>query len=179
MINNISLPKSINLSILKKNNKNICLLTNPNGSLKIGIPKDILIYWNKKNKTIFLLNKSVDSLPLVSLISKKITNGIKGLSKGFTIKLKLVGRGFKYAIKKKTFFLNVGFSHVFKTRLVEPLKIFKVGKSEFNLISLSQQQVNQKSFTLQNLKFPDSYKGKGICLVSKTLTLKAGKKKMY
>lgn len=104
MINNISLPKSINLSILKKNNKNICLLTNPNGSLKIGIPKDILIYWNKKNKTIFLLNKSVDSLPLVSLISKKITNGIKGLSKGFTIKLKLVGRGFKYAIKKKLFF---------------------------------------------------------------------------
>ena len=39
-------------------------------------------------------------MPLVSLIHKKIINAIKGLSKGFTAKLKLVGRGFKYGLTK-------------------------------------------------------------------------------
>ena len=179
MIRNIIIPRSIYISILKNNNKNTCLLTNSNGSLKISIPKNILIYWNKKTRAVFLLNKSIDSLPLVSLIHKKIINAIKGLSKGFTTKLKLVGRGFKYGLTNKTFFLNVGFSHVFKTSFNEPLKIFKSGKSEFNIISLSQQQVNQKSFIFQKLKFPDNYKGKGVCLSSKKLVLKAGKKKMY
>jgi ribosomal protein L6P/L9E len=72
----------------------------------------------------------------------------------------------------------VGFSHIFKFTTNGPLKISKFSKSEFNLVSLSQQQVNQKSFILQKLKFPDSYKGKGVCS-SKPIIIKEGKKKMY
>lgn len=178
MIKSIIIPKSIQLSISKKLNKSVFLLKSKNGSLLISIPKTILVYWKNKNRTLFLLNNS-SSLSLLTLTYKKIINIISGLSKGYSSKLKLIGRGFKYNIKKNIFFLNVGFSHTFKIQIREPFKVSKASKSEFNLISLSQQQVNEKSFMLQNLKFPDSYKGKGICLSSKVLKIKEGKKKMY
>jgi large subunit ribosomal protein L6 len=107
-----------------------------------------------------------------------IKNLIFGVSKGYRHRLKLVGVGFKAAIKEKDVFLKIGFSHEVVYTLPNDIEgvVSKTKGSYLLLKGIEKTRVQQTAKEIRSLRMPDAYKGKGIHYQKEILKLKKGKR---
>lgn len=148
--------------------------------IKVTGPLGILI--KKKENFNCLLNDSIfylmceDNKGPFYLLSIRYL--ILGVLKGYSIKLRLVGVGFKAMIKDKKLFLKIGFSHESIYQIPEDVEI-SCSKMKGTLILIKgkeEQRVRQVATEIRSIRFPDVYKGKGIHLDKEILKLKKGKR---
>lgn len=167
--------------------------------LKFKLPKNIQLNWGVdfikvegplgviiKRKDDFSLAIMEDSLYLWSLTNTEkenmymsfVRNLILGVHKGFCYRLKLVGVGFRAAIKDNKVFLKLGFSHEIIYNIPNDVQIScSKAKGIFLLIKGKENvRVAQTAREIKNLRIPDSYKGKGIHYNKEVLKLKKGKR---
>ncbi len=167
--------------------------------LKLNLPKNVKVSWGEsfikvegplgviiKQKDSFFLAIKENSLYLWApnkefkenfyLIMLK--NLIIGVTKGYRQRLKLIGVGFRAAVKDRSIFLKIGFSHEVEYKIPEDVHII-VSKSKgiFLLIKGKEKdRVHQVSKEIRSLRMPDAYKGKGIHYNKEILKLKKGKR---
>jgi large subunit ribosomal protein L6 len=176
----VTIPQDIKITIIKKKKKTVLKFKNANGLISLIVNPCVLIFWKKQSRLLSLVSKAKQGTLFLGLTHKSIVSILNGLSRGCNEKVNLVGRGYKYEIRGKVIYLNLGFSHAIAVTINKPTKLTTNNRNEFQLISLTQQNVNQVSFNLGRLRTPDPYKGKGIHLDSAvSVKLKEGKKKMY
>ncbi len=104
-----------------------------------------------------------------------INNMIIGVSKGFEIRLSLVGVGYRAAVQGQMLDLQLGFSHPTQLKIIKGVNI-TVEKSVLIIISgIDKHLVGQFAAQVRGMKPPEPYKGKGIRYEKEFVRKKAGK----
>jgi large subunit ribosomal protein L6 len=107
-----------------------------------------------------------------------ISNGVKGVSAGFTQNLEINGVGYRAQVEGKNLNLQLGFSHDIKYPIPEGITM-KVGEKQTTIAitGSDRQKVGQVAAEIRALRKPEPYKGKGIKYESEHIRRKEGKKK--
>ncbi|MEL0454801.1 50S ribosomal protein L6 [Flavobacteriaceae bacterium SZ-1-7] len=108
-----------------------------------------------------------------------LNNMIKGVSKGWTKELELVGVGYRASNQGQKLDLALGFSHNIILDLAPEVKVETVTEKGKNpivkLTSHDKQLVGQVAAKIRGFRRPEPYKGKGIKFVGEVIRRKAGK----
>jgi large subunit ribosomal protein L6 len=108
-----------------------------------------------------------------------INNMVEGVSKGFEIKLELVGVGYRAENQGQVLQLVLGFSHHIYLQLPPEVKVEAVTDKRSNptvtLRSYDKQLIGQVAAKIRSFRMPEPYKGKGIKFVGEQIRRKAGK----
>jgi large subunit ribosomal protein L6 len=104
-----------------------------------------------------------------------INNLVVGVTKGFEVKLSLIGVGYRAAVQGQMLDLQLGFSHPTQLRIPKGINI-TVEKSVTVIISgIDKHLVGQFAAQVRGMKPPEPYKGKGIRYENEFVRKKAGK----
>ncbi len=113
--------------------------------------------------------------PTHGLYRSLLGSMIQGVSKGFEIKLSMVGVGYRAAIQGHHIDLQVGFSHPTQIKIPQGVNV-TIDKSVTIIITgIDKQAVGQFAATVRSVKPPEPYKGKGIRYENEYVRKKAGK----
>jgi len=113
--------------------------------------------------------------PTHGLYRSMLSNMIEGVSKGFEVKLGMVGVGYRAAVQGHNVDLQVGLSHPTQIKIPQGVQV-TVDKSITIIISgIDKQVVGQFAATVRAVKPPEPYKGKGIRYENEFVRKKAGK----
>lgn len=108
-----------------------------------------------------------------------INNMIEGVSKGFELKLELVGVGYRAENQGQVLDLVLGFSHHIFLQLPNEVKVEAVTDKRSNPIvtlkSYDKQLLGMVAAKIRSFRMPEPYKGKGIKFVGEQIRRKAGK----
>jgi len=109
-----------------------------------------------------------------------INQAIRGVDSGYKFELKLIGLGYTCKLINDKIELKLGFSHLICKKIPSYLKVscFNTKKRKQTIIvqGSNKQKVMEFISLLQNLKYPEPYKGKGIFLKHQKIVKKQGKK---
>lgn len=147
--------------------------------LTIQGPKGKLIKWKspetflyKKNDKLYFLNSTK------KVIFYELLKNIRGLKSGFSIKLRLVGIGFKVLIEESQISLKLGWSHSVIYKLPHGISVIQP-KSRlpiFIIQGIEYDKVTQVAAEIRKFKKPEPYKGKGFSYENEQIRRKEGKK---
>jgi large subunit ribosomal protein L6 len=108
-----------------------------------------------------------------------INNMVEGVSKGFEIKLELVGVGYRAENQGQLLSLVLGYSHHIYLELPSEVKVEAITDKRSNptitLKSCDKQLLGQVAAKIRSFRMPEPYKGKGIKFVGEQIRRKAGK----
>ncbi|NER10526.1 LSU ribosomal protein L6P [Muriicola jejuensis] len=108
-----------------------------------------------------------------------VFNMVKGVSKGWTKELELVGVGYRASNQGQKLDLALGFSHNIIIDLAPEVKVETTSEKGKNptikLTSHDKQLIGQVAAKIRSFRKPEPYKGKGIKFVGEQLRRKAGK----
>ena len=108
-----------------------------------------------------------------------ISNMVVGVSKGFEIKLELVGVGYRAENQGQVLDLVLGYSHHIYLQLPPEIKVEAVTDKRSNptitLKSYDKQLLGQVAAKIRSFRMPEPYKGKGVKFMGEQIRRKAGK----
>lgn len=159
--------------------QNTVTVKGPLGELTQKVNPDIKVNVNENQIVLERPSEQKDHKSLHGLYRSLINNMIEGVSKGFEIKLELVGVGYRAVAKGQLLELALGFSHVTYLELPAEVKVEALTDRRSNPIitlkSHDKQLVGQVAAKIRSFRKPEPYKGKGIKFVGEQLRRKAGK----
>jgi large subunit ribosomal protein L6 len=151
-------------------------LTGPLGKLAYNFP----IYRARMNLN--NIHPIKQELPSIILYDRGLLawfkNSYKGVYSGFSQQIVLNSNSFKadYSTSGKEIILDLGFSHSVCLKLPAICK-FVIQKRQLLFFSHSLDWLRSFSLWFQSLRYPDSYKAKGILFQGQTWKTKPGKQR--
>ncbi len=106
-----------------------------------------------------------------------VNNCVKGVSKGFEKKLKLIGVGYRAKASAKNLELLLGYSHPINHPVPQGIKIETPSQTEIVVSGCDIQKVGQVAAEIRAYRAPEPYKGKGVCYLDEQVYRKEAKKK--
>ena len=167
----IALPDKVEVKI----SESVMHVKGPKGTLSISVQNGISVKIEAGRLHVVKDEKIEMPKTTHGLYRAIINNMITGVSKGFEMKLGLVGVGYRAAIQGQMLDLQLGFSH--PTQITFPKGInVSVDKSVTIIISgIDKHLVGQFAAAVRAMKPPEPYKGKGIRYENEFVRKKAGK----
>lgn len=104
-----------------------------------------------------------------------IKNMIEGVSKGFEVKLNLIGVGYRATVQGTKVDLQLGFSHPVQLPIPKGVNVAIDKSVNITITGADRQVVGQFAATIRAKKKPEPYKGKGIRYENEVVRKKAGK----
>ena len=104
-----------------------------------------------------------------------IADMVKGVSKGFTKTLELVGVGYRAQKKGKKLVLNVGYSHPVEITPMDGIEIDVPSQTQVVVKGIDKQVVGEMAANIRKVRVPEPYKGKGIKYSDEVILRKEGK----
>ncbi|MBN2400515.1 MAG: 50S ribosomal protein L6 [Candidatus Aminicenantes bacterium] len=145
----------------------------PKGELTIPVATGIEI---KVEGGQIHVNRRDDSVkPLQGLTWSLINNAVIGVSKGFTRKVEIVGKGWRSTVKGNVINLQVGHSHPVDFELPAGVSATQENPGSFILFSHDKQLLGQVCANIQSIRPVEPYKLKGIRLEGQVLRQKVRK----
>lgn len=171
----IKIPNTVKINY--KNN--IILIKGINGELTQKLTKGISCDINSDILTVKRPSDSKLHKSLHGLYRSLINNMIKGVNEGFTIKMELVGVGYRVSSNKQQINMSLGFSHGIIFQLPNEVSVLtssEKGKNPIIILkSADKQLLGMIAAKIRSFRKPEPYKGKGIKFVGETIRRKAGK----
>ena len=170
--------KTTLIFFLLKKKKIFIVFSNKITSKSIEIPNFILVK-KKEKKNLFFKDIVRNSTTLLQFLNlkKKIVYLLQNLDKKF--KKYLIVKGLGMRIKYNQSFhklqLKLGYSNIITIDVPASIQIFK-NKDVLTIEGNNATTVGNFANSVRNLKYPDSYKGKGIWYKNEFRTLKPVKK---
>ena len=106
-----------------------------------------------------------------------VANIIKGVSEGFTIKMELMGVGYRVQVQGNKIVLSLGYSHPVEMQIPNGIKASSEKPTELVLFGADKQSLGQFAANLRSKRPPEPFKGKGIRYANEYIFRKEGKKK--
>lgn len=106
-----------------------------------------------------------------------LQNIVTGVDEGFTVRLEIVGVGYRAAVESKELVLQLGYSHEVRFPIPDGIKIACERPTAISVTGSDKQQVGQIAANIRAFRKPEPYKGKGIKYVDEFILRKEGKKK--
>jgi len=108
-----------------------------------------------------------------------LNNMVQGVSKGYEVKLELVGVGYRADSQDQVLDLVLGHSHHTYLQLPAEVSVTAVTDKRSNpIITLKcadKQLIGHVAAKIRSFRMPEPYKGKGVKFVGEVLRRKAGK----
>lgn len=105
-----------------------------------------------------------------------IRNMIKGVSEGFEKDLRIVGVGYRAALKGKTLNMSLGYSHEINVEPSETITFEVPIATRILVKGINKEEVGQVAANIRKWRIPLAYGGKGIRYFDETVRIKVGKK---
>jgi large subunit ribosomal protein L6 len=145
----------------------------PKGALTVPVAVGIEVKVEGGN---IHVNRRDDSFkPLQGLTWSLVNNAVIGVSKGFTRKVEIVGKGWRSTVKGKVINLQVGHSHPVDFELPAGVSATQENPGSFILFSHDKQLLGQVCANIQSIRPVEPYKLKGIRLEGQVLRQKVRK----
>jgi large subunit ribosomal protein L6 len=106
-----------------------------------------------------------------------LANMVAGVTKGFELKLNLVGVGYRAQAQGSKLNLALGFSHPVVHDMPDGIKVETPTQTEIRIKGIDKQLVGQVAAEVRAYRPPEPYKGKGIRYADERVVLKETKKK--
>lgn len=106
-----------------------------------------------------------------------LNNMVIGLDKGFEKKLKLVGVGYRAAVKGNVLNLVLGYSHPIDFELPEGITAECPTQTDVVLKGFDKAVLGQVAAKIRAFRAPEPYKGKGVRYADEVIVIKEAKKK--
>jgi large subunit ribosomal protein L6 len=149
----------------------------PKGELKMVINSDAKLSFTDGKVHVEPANDTQKARAMWGTARALINNMVKGVNEGFSIRIEIVGVGFRAAVDKGMLTMSLGFSHEIKYVIPAGIEI-KAEKPTLIVISgADKQRVGQVAAELHRLRRVDPYKGKGVLYEGRKIRRKEGKKK--
>ncbi len=173
----IEIPSGVQVNVSEDN---LVTVKGPLGELsqKVNPEIEVSVEDNKINFTRGGESKSQKSMH--GLYRALVNNMVVGVSKGYEVKMELVGVGYRAeAMPDNVLDLVLGYSHHTYIQLPAEVKMEAVSDKRSNPIitlkSIDKQLIGQVAAKIRSFRKPEPYKGKGIKFVGEVLRRKAGK----
>jgi large subunit ribosomal protein L6 len=172
----ISLPQGVTVSV---DAENLVTVKGPKGELQQQVDKSIILKVEEQEVVVERADEQIKSKAMHGLYRSLINNMVKGVSEGYTIKLELVGVGYRAEAKGQILELSLGYSHDIHFWIPEEITVEAKTERRSNpvitLSSIDKQLIGQVAAKIRSFRPPEPYKGKGIKFVGEQLRRKAGK----
>jgi large subunit ribosomal protein L6 len=169
----IELPKNVDVKLA---NQQISI-KGPKGTLEYNIHDAVEVNFKDNVLSFTGKEKISNSNALAGTARANINNMITGVTEGYTIKLLLVGVGYRAQVKGDTLVLSLGFSHPVEFKIPKGITIESTVQTEVVIKGNDKQQVGQVAAVIRAYRAPEPYKGKGVRYEGEVIKLKETKKK--
>ena len=173
----ITIPAGVTVNV---SDDNVVTVKGALGELTQKVDTDIKVSIEDGVISVNRKDESKRQKSLHGLYRSLINNMTVGVSKGYEIKLELIGVGYRAELLPGNVLdLVLGFAH--HTYLQLPSEVNVEAKSDkrknpiITLKSIDKQLVGQVAAKIRSFRKPEPYKGKGIKFVGEVLRRKAGK----
>ncbi|MDR2653922.1 MAG: 50S ribosomal protein L6 [Mycoplasmataceae bacterium] len=148
------------------------------GELTVSYPKNLLeVVKTEEGIEIKRKNNETISNVMQGTVASNFANAIKGVTIGFTKKLKIVGVGYKAIYSGGILEVHAGYSGSGPRRIEVPkqLKVSTPTPVEIIINGYNKQVVGQFAAKIRDIRRPEPYKGKGIMYHDEIIVRKVGK----
>jgi len=172
----VILPEGVSIEVTEGN---LVKVKGPKGELQQQVNPDLTIKLEGNEVVIRRSSEEKEHKAMHGLYRSLINNMVVGVSKGYEIKLELVGVGYRAEAKGQILELALGYSHDIMIELPEEIKIETLTERRANpiitLTSIDKQLIGHIASKIRALRKPEPYKGKGVKYVGEYIRRKAGK----
>ena len=151
----------------------------PKGELEQAIDAEIGMNLEENVLTFTRPSDHKDHRSKHGLYRALVNNMIVGVTEGYSIKLELVGVGFRASSQGQDLTLALGYSHQIVMRIPSEIKLesdTKKGANPYVLLSSHDKQlIGTVAAKIRSLRKPEPYKGKGVRYAGEQIRRKAGK----
>lgn len=172
----IEIPAGVSVSVSPEN---VVTVKGPLGELTQGVNAEMEVAVEDNKVVVKRPTEQKRHRALHGLYRSLVSNMVEGVSKGYEVKLELVGVGYRAENQGQLIDLAVGYSHHIFLEVAPEVKVEVVADKRSNPIitlkSCDKQLIGQVAAKIRSFRSPEPYKGKGIKFVGEQLRRKAGK----
>ena len=171
--NPVEVPSDVNVAIVD----DVLTAKGKLGEQSVTLGTDVKVNIADGVITVAPVDDSNRSRAMWGTVRSLIDNVVVGVSRGFNVKLEIIGVGYRAAVSGKTLNLQVGHSHEILYPIPEGISIECERPTQISISGASKQRVGQVASEIRAFRKPESYKGKGIRYENEYVMRKEGKKK--
>lgn len=169
----IQLPTGVTITL----DKEVVTIKGPKGSVSKKIIGKGIALQIKEGKEIQVEAIAPGVKALTGSASAHLKKLIYGVTKGFEVKLELVGVGYRAQVQGKKLNLTLGFSHPVTYEAPAGIVFETPTQTEILIKGVDNHLVSQVAATIRRYREPEPYKGKGIRFAGERVKIKEIKKK--
>lgn len=147
------------------------------GSLAAKLAPEVAVAQTDGQVTVSPRGDSKRARQMWGLSRSLINNMVRGVNKGFTISLDIVGVGYRAQVSGKKLVLELGYSHPIEFPIPPDIEIKCEKPTQVVVSGADRQTVGQVAAEIRRLRPPEPYKGKGVKYENEYVRRKEGKKK--
>ncbi|HKN09433.1 MAG TPA: 50S ribosomal protein L6, partial [Pseudomonadota bacterium] len=132
------------------------------GSLTLKLKDGIKVKQQDKHLEVEAVSTAEGLNAVAGSTRAHLANMVEGVTKGFEIKLELVGVGYRAQAQGKALNLTLGFSHPVNYAIPEGISIETPSQTEIIIKGTDRQRVGQTAAEIRGIRPPEPYKGKGV-----------------
>ncbi len=156
---------------------NLISLKGKTGSKDYEVPECINFQTTEKGFLITPKEMTQRGRSLWGTTQRNLSNIVKGLDKGFTLNVNLVGVGYRASVAGSKLTLQLGFSHDIVYDIPKGIEIKCEKPTAIAITGFDKQLVGSVGAHLRKYRKPEPYKGKGVLRETEFIIRKEGKKK--
>jgi large subunit ribosomal protein L6 len=171
--NPVEVPSDVNVAVVN----NVLIAKGKLGELSVTLDAEVKVEITDSTIIVSPAGVSNHSRAMWGTVRSLINNVVIGVSRGFNVKLDIVGVGYRAAVSGKTLNLQVGHSHEIIYPIPEGILIECERPTQISVSGANKQRVGQVASEIRAFRKPEPYKGKGIRYENEYIMRKEGKKK--
>jgi large subunit ribosomal protein L6 len=172
----IEIPAGVTINVSKEN---LVTVKGPLGTLTQKVDTDLEVVVEAAHIIVKRPTEQKRHRAMHGLYRSLLHNMVVGVSKGYELKLELVGVGYRAEATNQVLDLVLGFSHHTYLQIPPEVKVVAVTDKRANPIitlnSADKQLIGHVAAKIRSFRLPEPYKGKGVKFVGEKLRRKAGK----
>lgn len=146
----------------------------PKGELSRAFPPGVAVEVSGNQIVVQRQDDSRENRMKHGMVRSLIQGMVDGVSKGYEIRLEVLGVGYRAEVKGRTLLLYVGFTHPVEFAIPEGITV-TVDRAMIAVSGVDKQKVGEVAAEIRAKKPPEPYKGKGIKYAHEIIRRKAGK----
>ena len=172
----IEIPAGVTINVSKEN---LVTVKGPLGTLNQKVDADMEVAIEGTQLLVKRPTEQKRHRAMHGLYRSLLHNMVVGVSKGYEVKLELVGVGYRADAQNQVLDLVLGFSHHTYLQIPAEVQVAAVTDKRANPIitlkSVDKQLIGHVAAKIRSFRSPEPYKGKGVKFVGEKLRRKAGK----
>ncbi|MCK3684578.1 50S ribosomal protein L6 [Maribellus sp. YY47] len=173
----ITIPSGVEVKV---SSDNVVSVKGPLGELVQNVDPAIEVAVEDGHVNVKRVSDAKREKSMHGLYRALVNNMVEGVSKGYELKLELVGVGYRAEMMSDNVLdLVLGYAHHTYIQIPSEVKVEAVSDKRSNPIvilkSHDKQLIGQVAAKIRSFRKPEPYKGKGIKFVGEVLRRKAGK----